>query len=168
MGTRVGDVVQGYATLASSLLDRWSAHASQMASKVDAAEYDAACAAEDLTACASLATEGGLLLAAEAWEAFTTLTGCAQEGGIETSQPFHAPAGSVLTLTGPLVKGQGLASIPVSAVTIQPSQLASTDTEFTLRVDTRGRKGATYYGKVAASTVAGTPPLTVWVWITIP
>jgi hypothetical protein len=168
MGTRVGDVVQGYATLASSLLTRWSAHATEVASKVDAAEYDAACAAEDLTTCASLATEGGFLLAAEALEAVATLAGCGCEGNIETSQPFHAPAGAALTLTGPLVKGQGLASIPVSAVTIQPSQLAPTDTEFTLRVDTTGARGATYYGTVAAATVAGTPPVTVWVWVTVP
>ncbi|HWW89720.1 MAG TPA: hypothetical protein VNY35_02940 [Solirubrobacteraceae bacterium] len=168
MSSRASDVMQGYATLASSLLGRWGAHASEVASKVDAPEYDAARAVEDVTACASLATEGGLLLAAEALEAFATLAGVACEGNIETSQRFHAPAGAALTLTGPLVKGPGLASIPASAITIKPSQLAPTDTEFTLLVDTTGRRGATYYGTVEASTAAGTPPVTIWVWVTIP
>jgi len=164
--SRLSDVVQGYAKLASSLLERWNTHAANMASKVDAGGYDATSMAEDLTVCASLATEGGLLLMAEGLEAFGGLTGSEVSSSIVTSQPFSAPAGASLTLAGPLVKGAGLDSLPVSAVQIQPPKLGPTEVEFTLRADGAGHRGATYVGTVEASTDAGTTPVTVW--ITVP
>ncbi len=155
--------MQGYAALASSLLERWSAIASKAAAKVDAGEYTAASAAEDLTSSMSLATEGGLLWAAE------TLEACAGTGGLQgaprvvTSRAFRAPAGAALKLAGPLVKGPMLDSLPVSAVSIRPPKLGATETEFTLHADPTGHCGATYVGTVNATTDAGTVPVRVWI-----
>jgi hypothetical protein len=165
VASRVGDVVEGYAALASSLLDRWGTHSSKMAEKVSG-EYDAASAAEDLTTCATLATEGGLQLAAEAVGAFVTLTGIRSGQSTANSQTFHAPAGAALTLDEALINGPGHASIAPSAVTIEPAQLAPADTEFRISVDTTRCRGATYYGKVTATTAAGSED--VWVWVTVP
>jgi len=172
MESRVGDVVQGYATLASSLLERWSTHASEVASRVEAPDYDADSAAADLAACASLATESGLRLAAEAFDALATL-GCFQgDRNIVTSQPFEAPAGAMLKLAGPLVDSLGLDALPVNVVSIQPPQLAPAQTEFTLRADATGHRGATYLGTVQATTdatlAAGAALVEVTVWITVP
>lgn len=163
--SRIGDVVEGYAALASSLMDRWGAHSTNMAGKVSG-DYNAADAAEDLAICATLATEGSLQLAAEAVDALVTLSGVGFSRGPAASQTFNAPAGAALTLTEPLIKGPGLASIPASAVTIEPAQLAAADTEFKVSVDPTGRRGGTYYGKATATTAAGSKD--VWVWVTVP
>jgi hypothetical protein len=167
VSSRVSDVVRGYTTLASSLLERWSALASKAASKVDAGAYDATSAAEDAVAGATLATEAAGLWAAWTGEAFAKLAGLERGPNIAKSQPFHSPAaGAKLELVGPLTKGPGLAQLPLSAVSIQPPQLGSEDTEFRLRGDGSGHRGATYVGKVNATTDAGTTAVTVW--ITIP
>ncbi len=172
MAPRVSNVMQSYTELTSTLLQRWSAHASEVAANVEAPDYDAGSAAADLAACASLATESGLLLAAQALEGLATLGGFEGEENDVTSQPFQAPAGSTLALAGPLVKGPGMDALPVSAVTIQPSQLGPSQTEFTLRANAAGHRGATYVGTVEASTDAAlaavTAPAQVTVWITIP
>lgn len=166
---RVGDVVDSYAALTSSLLDRWGGHAQKMSANV-AGEYDATSAAEDFTTCATLATEGGLLLAAEAVEAFLTLTGMGTGTGFGGAPPrsksFQAPAGATLTITEALIKGPGLASIAPSEVAIEPAQLGATDTEFKISVNPANRRGGTYYGKVTASTAAGSED--VWVWVIVP
>lgn len=167
---RVGDVFDNYAALTSSLLDRWGGHATKMSANASG-EYDAASAAEDLTTCATLATEGGLLLAAEAVEAFLTLagmgTGTGFGSGPPRSQTFQAPAGAALTLSEALIKGPGLASIAATDVAIEPAQLGATDTEFKISVNPANRRGGTYYGKVTASTAAGGSE-DVWVWVIIP
>jgi hypothetical protein len=166
MSSRVSDVIEGYATLASSMLEQWSALASKAASKADAGAYDATSAAEDAAAGATLAAEGAGLWAAWAYEAFAKLAGLEGGPNIAESQPFHAPAGATLELAEPLVKGPGLAQLPVSAVSIQPPQLGSEKTAFALRADGSGYRGATYVGKVNATTDAGTTAITVW--ITVP
>ena len=67
-----------------------------------------------------------------------------------------------------MVKGPGLAQLPVSAVTIEPAQLAPDKTEFQLKAAAGGCTGGTYVWKVNAHTPAGGPPETVWAWITVP
>jgi hypothetical protein len=166
VGSRVSDIVQGYTTLASSMLEQWSAFASKAASRVDAGAYDAASAAEDVAAGAWLATEAAGLWTAQACEAFYTLAGLERSANIVTSQPFHAPPGARLELTDPLVRGTGLDQLPVSAVSIKPPQLGPSETEFTLSADATGYRGGTYAGKVNATTDAGTTAVTVW--ITVP
>jgi hypothetical protein len=166
MSSRASDVIEGYTTLASSMLERWSALASKAASRVDAGAYDATSAAEDAAAGATLAVEGAELWATWACEALAKLAGVEGGPNIAKSQPFHAPAGATLELAEPLVKGPGLSQLPISAVTIEPPQLGPGDTLFTLRADGSGYRGATYVGKVNATTDAGTT--TVTVWITIP
>jgi hypothetical protein len=167
MGSRANDVVEGYATLASSLLDRWSTYASKVASKVDAGTYDAPSAAADLGACASLATESSLLWAAEALDAMAILTGREGEPNVVTSQLFRAPVGAALKLTEPLIRVGSLEELPASVVTIQPAQLGPKEIEFTLCADATGYRGGTYVGIVQAST--GAPaPVRVNVWITVP
>jgi hypothetical protein len=168
MAPRASDAVRSYAKLTSSLLERWSAHASQVAANVEAPGYDADSAAADLAACASLATESGFLLAAQALEAVATLGGFQDGQNIVESQPFTAPNGAALTLAGPLVESPGLDELPVSVVSIQPPQLAPTESEFTLRANAAGHRGATYVGTVEASTDAAAAPVNVTVWITVP
>jgi hypothetical protein len=163
MGLRATDVVEGYATLTSSLLERWSDLASNTACKLDAGAYDLASAAEDLAASASLASEGGALWAAEMLKAVAACTGCEAGPSTVTSEPFRAPAGATLKLAGPLSKGPQLDQLPVSKVSIRPSQLGPTETEFRLTVDATGHRGATYVGQVEASTAAETTRVTVWV-----
>lgn len=175
MGSSVGDVVQGYATLASSLLERWSAYTAEVAARVDATGYDTEDAVADLAAWASLAAESGFLLAAEGFDAVAGFTSWQAGQNVVTSQPFQAPAGAALKLAGPLVKGGGLDALPVSVVSIQPPQLADGKTEFTLAANAAGHRGATYFGIVEASagapanlTSAPAAPVNVTVWITVP
>jgi hypothetical protein len=165
VGSHASDIVQGYATLASSLLERWSSLASSAADKLDAGEYDFATAAEDLSAGASLATEGAAQWAAQTLKAATACTGFGAGSCVVKSEPFRAPAGATLRLAGPLTKGPRLDELPVGAVRIEPSQLGPTETEFTLTVDATGHRGATYVGKVEASTETGSSIVTVWVTV---
>lgn len=165
MESRVGEVVQGYSALASSLLERWGELASGTAAKLQDGGYDMTSMAEDMTAGASLATEGGLLWMAQTLEALTALYGLQAGPNVVTSQTFHAPAGATLTLAGPLVKGPQLDELPVGVVSIEPSRLGPTETEFTLRADGSGHRGATYVGQVNATTGAGTTQVTVWVTV---
>jgi hypothetical protein len=172
MATRANDAVRSYTKLTCSLLERWSAHASKVAANIEAPDYDADSAVADLVACASLATEGGFLLAAQALETVATLGGFEGEQNLVKSQPFTAPAGATLKLAGPLSKGAGLDELPVNVVSIQPPQLAPGETEFTLLANPAGHRGATYVGTVQAFTGAADAVLAasepVLVWITIP
>ncbi len=161
----MGDVVQGYTTLASSLLGQWSDHAAQFAAKVDGGELDGPAMTAELMSCATLATRNGLELMEEAIRAANVLgSGLGAEEKI-VSQAFHAPAGAALKLAGPLDKGGGLGTVPVSAVTIEPPKLGPGQTAFTLSVDARELRGGTYVGTVEAFTDV---PLPVIVWVTIP
>lgn len=168
MGSRVSEVMRGYTTLASSLLEQWNALASKTASKLDAGTYDAASAAEDVVAGASLATEAAWLYAGEWYNTLAAITGQQGAAEVRESQSFTAPAGARLELSGPLVKGPGkLAQLPVSAVHIEPAQLGAGETKFKLRADGSGYRGATYAGTVQATEANGsTTPVTVW--ITVP
>jgi hypothetical protein len=160
--------MDGYTTLASSLLERWNALASKMASKLDAGTYDAASAAEDMAAGTSLATEAAWLYASEWCKTLGAIIGQQRAAEVSESQAFTAPAGARLELTGPLVKGPGkLAQLPVSAVHIEPAQLAAGETAFKLRADASGYRGATYAGTVTATTDDGNTTA-VTVWITVP
>lgn len=164
MGSRVGDVVQGYASLTSDLFERWGSLASKSASRLDAGSYDTAAAAEDMIAGASLATEAACLYAVEWYRTLATALG--QEGGPEhvRSEEFEAPkAGARLKLAGPLVKGPGLATLPESVVEVEPAELADGKTQFTLKADASGRRGGTYVGEVQATTADGTESVTVWI-----
>jgi hypothetical protein len=159
----IDDVVEGYTTLASSLLKRWSKLASNAATKLDAGDYDAADAAEDWAAGATLATEGGLRWAAETAEAFAGCVGLEAGPNVVSSLTFRAPAGAKLELYGPLVKGAKLDELPTRVVRIEPAQLGPTETEFKLQADASGYRGATYVGAVKASTDAGSKLVPVWI-----
>jgi hypothetical protein len=163
----LSDVVRNYVDLASSLLERWSDHASKVAARLDSRDYDTKRAAEDLGTCASLATETGFLLASEAFEAAAILAGCGYDRNIVDSQTFEAPAGATLSLAGPLTRPPGIDQLPESVITIRPDQLESNETEFSLRADATGHRGGTYLGMVKASVGAGAPVM-VTVWIVVP
>lgn len=166
MDSPISNLVQSYTTLASSVIEKWTELASKAASKADAGAYDATSAAEDAAAGATLAAEAAGLWAEWAYESLTTLMGV--EGGSYTSEsePFKAEEGSALKLAGPLARGPGGVTLPLNAVTINPEQLDSDDTEFTLRADGSGLRGGTYVGEVEATTDTGTSRVAVW--ITIP
>ena len=166
MENQNSDILEGYTNLASSLLERWSELASKAAAKADAGTYDAASAAEDFLAGTALATEAAWQWAAQCYRTVATITGQGSEAERVESQQFSAPAGAALALAGPLVKGPGMDQLPVSAVSIVPAQLSPDETTFVLRADATGHRGATYVGKVNATTDAETTPVTVW--ITVP
>lgn len=164
MGTPLVDVVHGYAALASSLLERWSAHATAVASRIDAGTYDAESAAADLATSAALATESGFLLASEALDAAAILTGRQYEPHIVRSQTFSTSlAGGKLALAGPLTNGFGSDALPVSVVTVEPAQLGGNQTDFSLSADATGHRGATYVGVVEASRSGTVESVTVWI-----
>ena len=159
-------VVQEYSELASSLLERWSDHASKVATKLDAGSYDADEAAADLAACARLAADSGFLLASEALDAVAVLTGRQGEPHLVESVTFSTTLpGAELELTGQLVNGFGL-TLPVHVVELRPPSLAAKATTFSLRADASGRPGGTYRGQVKAS--AGAKAETVDVRIIVP
>jgi hypothetical protein len=144
-------VVQEYAELTSSLLVRWSDHASKVATKLDAGSYDADDAAADLAACAMLAADSGFLLASEALDAVAVLTGRQGKQHMVVSRPFSTSlAGATLELAGPLVNGFG-EKLPADVIVLQPPALKAKETEFRLRADASGRPGGAYRGAVKAS-----------------
>lgn len=164
MGSPLADVVQNYAGLASSLLDRWSAHASNVAAKLDAGRYTAADAMADFATSASLATESGFLLASEAVDSVAILTGRQHEPHVVESDTFSTTlAGATLALAGPLANGHGSDALPVTAIRIEPPKLDPAATDFRLRADATGHRGATYVGRVMASTPGGSEPVIVWI-----
>lgn len=163
MAGRVNDVIDGYAALASSLLERWTALASDAANRRDAGKYGAASAADDLIAGAALVTESGALWAAESLEALVSLCSCGYGTEIVTSQPFCAPAGASLKLDGPLLKGPNLDELPTSVISIEPSMLGPTETKFRLRADATGHRGGTYVGRVLAQMEGGSTLVIVWI-----
>src|SRR5215207_9152600 len=151
MDSPLAHVVDGYNRLAASLLERWSAHASMVATKLDAGGYDADDAAADLAATASLATESGFLLASEALDAAAILTGRQDEPHIVDSEVFSTSlAGAKLRLAGPLVSGHGSA-LPAAVVSVKPPELEPTEADFSLRADATGHRAGTYVGSVVAS-----------------
>jgi hypothetical protein len=167
VGTQASDIVEGYAALASSVLERWRDLASKAAAKADAGTYDATSAAEDMIAGATLATEAAAEWAAQCYRTVASVTGQGESAETVQSPQFAAPAGSTLALAGPLIKGPGKDQLPVSAITIEPAQLGHGETAFSLRADATGCRGATYVGTVNATTNNGaTTP--VIVWITVP
>jgi hypothetical protein len=165
MSSPMGDVVQGYTNLATSLLEQWGDHAAKLASKVDGGELDGPAMAAELVSCATLATRSGLEMVEEAIGAAAVLSGTLAAKKIVTSQTFHAPAGASLKLDEDLEIGAGIGFVPKQAVTIDPPQLAAGETEFTIKVDTTGVHGATYVGTVEAQTDVSQQ---IPVWITVP
>jgi hypothetical protein len=160
--TPLTNVTRGYSELGTWLLQRWSAHASQVATKLDAGKYDADSAAADLAKTASLAAESWLVIAAEALDAAATLAAGPSGPYIVESEPFHTKLpGSSLRVAGPLANG--FASDALAIVEPEPSQLYAGETEFHLRADATRRRAGTYRGKVVASGPGGTESVPVWV-----
>ena len=147
-------VVQEYSGLASSLLTRWSDHASKVATKLDDGSYDADGAAADLAACTMLAVDSSFLLAAEALDALAILKSRLGTPYIVDSETFSTTRpGAKLELTGPLAGGFGFL-LPVDVITLRPAELAPKATTFSLRADASWCPGGTYVGEVKASADA--------------
>jgi hypothetical protein len=165
MEARFSEVLQSYNSVASSLLDRWTALANRSVSRLDAGSFNPSTTVQDTVAGATLATEAVWLWTGWWWESIAKLCGLEGQPNIAESQPFYAPnKGAALEVAGPFVKGPGMTKLPVP-VTIVTAQRAK-DTEFTLRVDGTGCRAGTYVGKVIATTDKG--PEELFVWITIP
>jgi hypothetical protein len=154
----VSDVVDGYGLLGKSLVERWNAHASAVATRLDAGTYDAEHAAADLARCVAL-DGSGFLLASEALEAVAILS--ARRGPvIRYSYPFQSPvAGAALSLAGPLTNI--LASDTLTMVTIEPARLGPNDTQFRLRANATGRRAGLYTGAVQAAGAAEPIPVRI-------
>jgi hypothetical protein len=166
-GTRITDVVDDYAELGTWLLEKWSARASTVASRLDAGTYDADSAAADFAAAASLMAESWARLAGEALDCVAILTGRQCEPEIVDSEIFSTTLkGAKLELEGPLVNAWD-GPLPTDLIEIIPSQLGAGDTDFRLRADATGYPGDTYLGKVVASLPNGQEE-EVTVWITVP
>jgi hypothetical protein len=166
-GAAITEVVEDYTELGTWLVQRWSAHASKVATRLDAGDYDADSAAADLAACASLAAESWARVAWEAIDAAAILTGQEYEPEVIDSDPFSSPIpGATLTLQGPLVGAFGN-ELPTDVIEIIPSQLGPNATQFRLRADATGHPGGTYLGRVVASK-PGRADAGVRVLVTVP
>lgn len=152
MESPLATFVEDCTKLASEVLEDWSAHASNVASKLDEGTYDADSAVADLAVTATLATEGGLRLTFGWLDALAVLTGRPGRH-LVTSYPLKTKLlGATLTLAGPFRNGHKTGSLPESAITIEPSALGATESEFILRADATGRPAGAYVGIVTAST----------------
>jgi hypothetical protein len=183
--SRFSDIVQGYTSLASTLVGRWNVLASRSAAKLDAGTYNAASATEDVVAGAVLSTEAAGLYAVEGFKTLAACLGQEGEGSVVESEPFAAPLGAHLELACAPVKGPGLLRLPMSTVSIAAVQAAtgrahptlrsavSTRPTFTLPpnqgdfllcVDTTACQGGTYVATVNATTEAGgTTQIPIWI-----
>lgn len=159
----LSEVVNGYASLASSILERWNDLAARAAAEVEDGEYGAACAAEDLATGAWLATVGGLEWAEQTCEALETLVGFEDGPASVTSQPFPAPAGANLEMGPTFQIGPGLEYLLPADIRIEWLN----DGEFVLRADAAERRGGTYFGQVIVVT-ENAERIPQWVWISIP
>jgi hypothetical protein len=162
METPLGDVVDGCNKLGTWLVTEWSEQASEVAEKLDAGTYDADAAVADLASTATLAAESWFLLASEALAAVALLS---RQERYVVEDTFDAPAGARLELAGPLEAGFG-ELLPVTLLTLDPSQLAPTETAFALRADATSCGAGAYDGWVLAYT-DGVPPVEVFVSLTI-
>ncbi|HXD59959.1 MAG TPA: hypothetical protein VN606_18680 [Thermoleophilaceae bacterium] len=163
MPTPFTDLLRSYADLTSSLAEKWRTHAANVASRVERPGYKVDHAVSDLAATASLATETGYLLAAQAFEAVSVLA-APLERNVVFSEPFQSPLpGATLALDGQqLINGFG-ETLPASIVAIQPPQLGSGETEFIIRADATGRHAGTYLGKVTTVTPGASDHVDVWI-----
>ncbi|HEX2414746.1 MAG TPA: hypothetical protein VHJ37_05990 [Thermoleophilaceae bacterium] len=162
----LAEIAEGYTTLASFLLDRWSTHASSVASRLDAGPYDAESAVVDFATTASLATESGFLLASEALDALAICAGRQKKPHVVESRRFSTTLpGATLAPAGPLINGHGSDMLPASAVHVNPPKLAPGEAEFTLRVDATGRRAGAYVGTVDASESGKVESVPVWILV---
>jgi hypothetical protein len=155
----LASAIDGYAALGKSLVERWNAHASAVAARVDSGSYDADHAVADLAQCVTLACESGMALVSEALDAVAVVS--APRGPVfRESYPFAcAAAGAALTLTGPLVNMMGTDRL--TEVTIVPAQLGPNQTEFRLRANATGKCAGLYIGSVRATGVAQAIPVRI-------
>lgn len=165
MDSPVGEILQSYTALASSLLDRWNDLASRAASRIDSGVLDSASAAQDAADAATLAAEGGWLWADWVLDSVAKCVGGDTGPNIVESKYFDAKvAGAKLELAGPLVKGAGPETLPAGVVTIE---LGDDPTKFKLHADATVYRGGTYVGMVNATTDAGDCSV-ITVWIVVP
>ena len=163
MPTPFTDLIQSYADLTSTLAEKWRAHSSHVAGRVQRPGYKVDHAVSDLAATAALATETGYLLAAQAFEAVSVVA-APLERNIVFSEPFQSRLpGATLAVDGQhLINGFG-ETLPASIVAIQPPQLKAGDTEFVVRADATGRHAGTYLGKVTTVTPGASDHVDVWI-----
>jgi hypothetical protein len=156
MASPASQVVDGYAQLASELVERWSDHASTIAAKVKTGHYGIDDAVGDLATTTFIAGQSCFFVAAETLDAIAILSGTQREPPYVESRVYTSPLpGATLALTRALTSGSG-DTVPNAAVTLLPATLGAT-----------GCRGARYRGEVTA-TDDGSPPATIVVGISIP
>jgi hypothetical protein len=161
MGTKVEEVAEVYADLATLWAQQWGAFATGVAAKVGGGSYDTTAANTDFAAGAQLVVQGWMNLSGSMLDALAIMTGDEDEPYLVESDPYPSPPPAskstsnpppppirTLTLTGPLVAALGGDQIPVAAVTFKPPQLDSSHNDFVLIVNATGHDGSTYYGQV--------------------
>jgi hypothetical protein len=139
----LAEVADGYAKLASSLVDKWSAHLALVASRLNDGNYDANSAAKDLAATVKL-------------------TGATAQSG-----SFNSPLpGAALSVTGPFTSLDGASTLAANMITIRPLQLDPGKTAFSLELNAKGCRAGAYRGQVTATPAAGQPQdRNVWIVI---
>jgi len=166
-GTPITEVIEDCTEFGTWLVQKWSARASSVASRLDAGNYDANSAAADFAATAALVAESWAEAAWEALDALAVLTGQEFEPEIIASDVFSSPMpGATLKLKGPLAGAFG-DELPTGVIEIVPTQLPASATQFRLRADATGRPGGSYLGWVVASK-PGSADAEVRVLVTVP
>jgi hypothetical protein len=161
----LAEVADGYAKLASSLVDKWSAHLALVASRLNDGNYDANSAAKDLAATVKLTGATGFLFASKTLDAVALLA----PRGPETAQSgsFNSPLpGAALSVTGPFTSLDGASTLAANMITIRPLQLDPGKTAFSLELNAKGCRAGAYRGQVTATPAAGQPQdRNVWIVI---
>jgi hypothetical protein len=167
METPLTDAVADYVKFASPLLKEWQEHATGVASKLDAGEYNADKLAADLAKCTKLAIETGVGAVMEVLDVMAILTGSQYERITDEHVFSTSLPGAALELAGPLISGSGLDQLSPDDIKILPSpQLGPGATEFRLRADVTGHRGGLYTGTVVASKL-GAPDDEVIVFLQV-
>jgi hypothetical protein len=161
----LAEVVDGYAKLASTLVDRWTAHVALVASRINDGNYDANSAAVDLAATAKLTGETGFLFASKTLDAVALLAPRGPEDA--ESGTFTSPIpGAALSVTDPFTSLDGASTLAANMIRVEPTQLEHGATTFSLRLNAKGCRAGVYRGQVTATPTTGTAQRkNVWIVI---
>jgi len=154
---RLGEVIEGYATLAGVLLKKWSPYLTAVSAKAAAGNYQAADAKADFPAAAKLVVETMLAFGSEAVDALSIATNSFSEQmstSEYTSNPANAGTTRTVLVKADLVSATGK-TLPKERVKPAPGTLAPNLTKFTLDVDCDGMKARTYDGVIVVTDMAG-------------
>lgn len=153
----LGEVVEGYAVLATELLKEWSPMVSALSTKVAAGNYQLDDAAADFSAGVKLVASSLFAIGSEAMDAVTVMTSSYSEQRLISgygTDPTRASTVRSLMVKADLESITGR-TLPKERVKPVPATLAVGATDFDLAVNGDGMKARTYDGIIVATDASG-------------